>query len=298
MDLLALTDFNLVARHGSFGEAARAAGRPKATLSRRVTELENSLDLRLFERGSRGVKLTQEGRVLYERTGALLAELADSAAAIASGSERPRGRLRISAPALFSQIAMGKLVAAFARKYPEVRLEVTTEDRAVDMIEEGYDLVIRVNPDRDESLIGRVFMRDRLAVVAAPGLPRPTEGAFAPAVLRGPEDRSTHWDVAGPTGKSRISITPVAYLSSLIMVRDTVRLGMGVACLPMSLVSHDLAAGTLAHWGDVEGPEIALWALYPSRRLLSARVSAFLEHLKEAFPLGRPEELAAYVGAE
>ncbi|WP_224019713.1 LysR family transcriptional regulator [Burkholderia vietnamiensis] len=88
MDLLALADFNLVARHGSFGEAARAAGRPKATLSRRVSELENSLALRLFERGSRGVTLTQEGRALYERTGALLAELADSAAAIASCSAR------------------------------------------------------------------------------------------------------------------------------------------------------------------------------------------------------------------
>lgn len=229
MDLLALTDFNLVARHGSFGEAARAAGRPKATLSRRVAELENSLDLRLFERGSRGVKLTQEGRALYERTGVLLAELAESAAAIASGNERPRGRLRISAPVLFSQVAMGKLVATFALKYPDVLLEVTTEDRPVDMVEEGYDVVIRVNPDRDESLIGRVFLRDRLVVVAAPDLPRPTEGAATPAILRGAEDRRVYWDVTGAGGKSRISIKPVAHLSSLIMVRDTVRLGVGAA---------------------------------------------------------------------
>ena len=185
MDLLALADFNLVARHGSFGEAARVADRPKATLSRRVAELENSLSLRLFERGSRGVKLTQEGRALYERTGALLAELADSASAIAAGSERPRGRLRISAPMLFSQFAMGKLVATFALRYPDVRLEVTTEDRPVDMIEEGYDLVIRVNPDPDESLIGRVFLRDRLVVIARPELPRPGSDAPAPAVGRG-----------------------------------------------------------------------------------------------------------------
>lgn len=295
MDLLALADFNLVARHGSFGEAARATGRPKATLSRRVSELEDSLDLRLFERGSRGLKLTQEGRALYERTGALLAEIAESATAIASGSERPRGRLRISAPVLFSQIAMGKLVATFALKYPEVQLEVTTEDRGVDMIEEGYDLVIRVNPNRDESLIGRVFLRDRLVVVAAPSLARPADNAIVPAVLRREGDQRASWEVTGPTGTSHISIKPVALLSSLIMVRDTVRLGVGAACLPVSLVSQDLAAGTLVHWGDVEGPDIALWALYPSRRLLSARVSAFLDHLKEAFPLGAPEELAAYV---
>ncbi|CAJ0696518.1 LysR family transcriptional regulator [Ralstonia holmesii] len=295
MDLLALADFNLVARHGSFGEAARATGRPKATLSRRVSELEGSLDLRLFERGPRGLKLTQEGHALYERTGALLTEIAESAAAIASGSERPRGRLRISAPMLFSQIAMGKLVATFALKYPEVQLEVTTEDRGVDMIEEGYDLVIRVNPDPDESLIGRVFLRDRLVVVAKPELERPSGKAVAPAVLRGPGAGSTAWDITGPEGKSRIAIKPVAHLSSLIMVRDTVRLGVGAACLPVSLVAHDLEAGTLVHWGEVDGPEIALWALYPSRRLLSARVSAFLDHLKDAFPTGEPEELAAYL---
>src|SRR5437879_8228071 len=88
MDLLALADFNLVARHGGFGRAARAAGRPKATLSRRVSELESSLDLRLFERGTRALKLTQEGRALYERTGALLAELDETAAEMASGGAR------------------------------------------------------------------------------------------------------------------------------------------------------------------------------------------------------------------
>src|SRR5690606_38779852 len=118
MDLLALADFNLVARHGGFGRAARAAGRPKATLSRRVAELEASLDLRLFERGARNIKLTEEGRALFERTGALLTELDETAAAIASGGQRPRGRLRISAPLLFSQTAMGKIAAGFALKYP------------------------------------------------------------------------------------------------------------------------------------------------------------------------------------
>src|SRR5688572_21761754 len=121
MDLLALTDFNLVARHGGFGRAARATGRPKATLSRRVAELERSLELRLFERGARVLKLTQEGKALHERTGILLSELDETAAAIASGGDRPRGRLRISAPLLFCQIAMGKLAAEFAVKYPEVR---------------------------------------------------------------------------------------------------------------------------------------------------------------------------------
>ena len=198
MDLLALADFNLVARHGGFGRAARAAGRPKATLSRRVSELESSLDLRLFERGTRALKLTQEGRALYERTATLLAELDETAAAIASGGDRPQGRLRISAPLLISQTAMGKLAAGFALRYPELRLEVTTEDRAVDMVEEGYDLAIRVNPDPDESLVGRIFLRDRLVVVASPNLRRPMDDLAVPAVVRGAGEQTKSWDVTTP----------------------------------------------------------------------------------------------------
>jgi DNA-binding transcriptional LysR family regulator len=295
MDLLALADFNLVARHGGFGRAARATGRPKATLSRRVAELESSLDLRLFERGARVLKLTQEGRALFERTGALLTELDEAAAAIASGGDQPRGRLRISAPLLFSQTAMGKLAAAFALKYPEVRLEITTEDRAVDMVEEGYDLVIRVNPDTDESLVGRIFLRDRLVVVAHPNIPRPLADAAVPGVMRGTGGGVATWTVKSQDGRENIAANPVLCLSSLVMVRDAVRAGVGAACLPISLVNHDLKAGRLAHWGDVDAPDIAIWALYPSRRLLSARVSAFLNYLKEAFPRGTPDELAAYI---
>lgn len=296
MDLLALADFNLVARHGGVGKAARAAGRPKATLSRRVAELEASLDLRLFERGARALKLTQEGRALFERTGQLLTELDETAAAIASGGQSPKGRLRISAPLLFSQTAMGKLAAGFALKYPAVRLEVTAEDRSVDMIEEAYDLVIRVNPNPDESLVGRVFLHDRLVVVAKPGLVRPVDGSAMPAVVRGQARHAEAWTVTTSAGRSSIAVDAILGLSSLILVRDAVRMGVGAGRLPVSLVGRDLADGTLVHWGDVEGPDIALWALYPTRRLLNARVSAFLDFLREAFPKGTPDELAAYQG--
>jgi DNA-binding transcriptional LysR family regulator len=295
MDLLALADFNLVARHGGIGRAARASGRPKATLSRRVADLERSLDLRLFERGTHTLKLTEEGRALFERTAALLNELDESVTAIASGGERPRGTLRISAPLFFAQAAMGKLAAGFAMKYPEVRLEVTTEDRIVDMIEEGYDLIIRVNPAPDESLIGRVFLRDRLVVVASPAFVRPEGDVAVPSVVRGAGDQGPVWPITTPGGRSQINVAAVLTLSSMFMVRDAVRAGAGVARLPISLVARDLLTGQMVHWGDVDGPEVALWTLYPSRRLLSARVSAFLDYLKDAFPTGRPEELASFI---
>lgn len=295
MDLLALTDFNLVARHGGFGKAARATGRPKATLSRRVAELEAALGLRLFERGARTSKLTQEGKALHERTAPLLMEVEETAAAITSGNGEPRGTLRISAPLLFSQIAMGKLAAGFSLKHPDVMLEVTTEDRSVDMVEEGYDLTIRVNPRPDESLVGRAFMHDRLVIVAGHDVPKPRDDAAAPAVVHGLDKGRSSWAVKSDAAPTTIAFAPVLNLASLVMVRDAVLMGAGAARLPVSLVSHDLAAGRLVHWGDVDAPDTTLWALYPSRRFLNARVSAFIEHLKRAFPKGTPDELAAFI---
>lgn len=293
MDLLALADFTLVARHGGFGRAARATNRPKATLSRRVAELEAQMGLRLFERGQRDLKLTEEGRALFERAGALLAELEETTAAIASGSARVRGRLRITAPLLFSQTAMGRLAAQFVGRYPEVQLDVTAEDRTADPVEDGYDLAIRVDPAPNDALVGRPFLRDRLVAVASPALVRATDRPAAAAVRI--QDMATVWTVATPQGEATIPVEPVLRLSSLVTIRDAVRAGACAARLPLSLVSGDIAAGRLACWGDVPGSEITLWALYPSRRLLNARVSAFLELLEQAFPQGTPAELAAYI---
>lgn len=292
MDFLALADFNLVARHGGVGRAARASGRPKATLSRRVAELEAALNLRLFERGARKLTLTEEGRALHERTGVLLAELDETAAAIAAGGATPKGRLRVSVPLLFSQTAMGGIAARFARLHPEVRLEVTTDDRPVDMVEEGYDLVIRVNPEPDETLVGRIVLRDRLVLVAHPSVARPLPGESLRGVVRGAFERST-WRIRTEGGPQSWTVEPVLALSSMVMIRDAVRTGIAPACLPLSLVSRDLAEGRLVCWADVDAPEIALWTLYPSRRLLSARVLAFLDLLKQVFPQGTPDELAA-----
>ncbi|MFI0472479.1 LysR family transcriptional regulator [Halomonas sp. HMF6819] len=295
MNLSELVDFNLVARHGGFGRAARASGRPKATLSRRVAELERRLQLRLFERGGHRLTLTEEGKALHERTGTLLAELDETMLAIASGGDRPRGRLRISAPLLFCQLAMGRLAAEFALAYPEVQLEVTSEDRPVEMIDEGYDLVIRVNPEEDERLYGRRFLHDRLVAVASSQLPKPAVDQAAPAVVRAGGPPVSTWELTSNGTTARVDVRPVLRLSSMTMMRDAVRAGAGAGLLPLSLVSRDLEAGRLIAWGDVHGPAIDLWALYPSRRLLNARVSAFLTHLKSAFPSGEPEELAAYI---
>jgi DNA-binding transcriptional LysR family regulator len=129
MDLEALTSFNLVAAHGGFGRASRVTGRPKATLSRKVTELEQSLKVRLIERGARTLRLTEEGRTLHQRTEGLLAEIAEAGEAIALGASVPQGRLRVSAPVVISHVALSRIGARFALAYPLVQLEIVADDR-------------------------------------------------------------------------------------------------------------------------------------------------------------------------
>ncbi len=253
MDLLAIADFNLVAAHGGVGRASRASGRPKATLSRRVTELEDSLGVRLFERGARDLRLTEEGRALHERTTTLLTEITQVTEDIASGTERPRGRLRISVPSLFSHLAMGRIAAGFASAFPDVRLEVTVEDRPVDLIEEGYDLVIRVNPSPDEVLVGKRFLRDEVLMVAAPAFAPQVRGSSTitnpvPAVVLIAARENDEWAIVDHPGRLIFSPKPVLRLGTLTMVRDAVVSGAGAALLPRSLVADDLAKGRLVSW--------------------------------------------------
>ena len=145
MDLLALADFDLVATHGGFSQASRMAGRPKATLARRVGGLETALGVRLVERSPRGLQLTPAGVRLQARVGPLLADLAQAAEDVDTEG-RPRGRLRISAPTLLSDYALGPIAVSFARAYPEVSLEITAENRMAELPADGYDLIIRVDP--------------------------------------------------------------------------------------------------------------------------------------------------------
>lgn len=295
VDLKALSDFNLVVKHGGFSAAASATGLPKATLSRHVRTLELDLGIRLLERRGPRLKLTEEGRALYERTSSLLTEIEEAARVVATDRDRPRGHLRISAPLLFSQTALGRLAAGFAVDNPEVSIESRAEDRKVDLVEEGYDLAIRVNPDRDSTLIGRCFLRDRRVVVAVPSRKRPQADQTVPAVLLDNMAASRAWSLRGTDGLVSLQLDPVLRLSSLFMVRDAVRTGIGAALLPLSMVSRDLARGRLAIWGEVDEPAVELWALYPSRRLLSRRVSAFLEYLRQAFPNATSDDLAHFM---
>jgi DNA-binding transcriptional LysR family regulator len=290
MDLQSLTDFNLVAVHGGFGRASRATGRPKATLSRRVAELEQTLGVRLIERGARALRLTEEGRALHARTEGILAEITEASEAIKSGAAIPRGRLRVSAPVVLAHVAFCQIGARFALAYPRVQLEIVAEDRIVDPVEDGYDLVIRINPSPDERLIGRLILNDERLLVASPAIPDPALGEDAaevrvPAVLLSSTPSDVTWSIRTATGRVMLfSPEPLLRLSSLLMVREAALAGAGAALLPRLLVAGDLDAGRLVCWGTEDSAPVEIWSLQSSRRLVSAKVRAFLDALGAAFP--------------
>ena len=270
--------------YGGYSQASRISGRPKATLSRRVVDLEESLGVRLIERGSGALRLTEAGALLHARTRKLLGELVEAGEMVSATPGHPHGRLRISAPVLLADMVLGRLAVGFARAYPEVQLDIKAEDRIADLFADGYDLVIRVNPPPHEQLVGRCVLRDERWLVAAPSISRPIAGdgdapPVLPAIVRTMPRRGTIWRVHDGKSVSCFVPEPVMRLSSLPMLRDAVMAGAGAGLLPRSIVGHDVAAGRLVNWGVEDGPPTELWALHTSRRLASPKVTAFIKYL-------------------
>jgi DNA-binding transcriptional LysR family regulator len=283
MDLNALADFALVATSGGLGKASRASGKSKATLSRRIADLEEQLGVRLIERSARGLKLTDAGATLIARTEGPMVEVAEAMTATREGPSIPRGRLRVASPVLFSQLAMGRISADFCAAYPEVTFEAVAEDRVVDLVEEQFDAAIRINPRTDSSLVGRCFAKDRLVVVAAPSvsMPEPGEIRPVPAIVNS-NFQPTQWSL--DQGRLVLEPLPKLRLSSFLMIRDAAVAGAGAALMPQSIAWSQLTRGELVQWGIATGADVELWVLHTSRRLPTPKVRAFVEFMCERYP--------------
>lgn len=285
MDLAALMDFNLVATHGGFGLASRAGHRPKATLSRKVAELEAHLGVRLIDRGSRTLRLTPEGRALHERTQGPLAEIGEAEQSVAAGASVPRGTLRVSAPVVFAHVLLARVAVDFVATYPHVMLEIVAEDRKVDPVQDNYDLVIRINPDPDERLVGRRILEDERLLVASPDIPNPLPTGGEDAVIavaavgHSATSAGALWRIRTDRGVRVLSPQIQLRFSSFFMVQDAVLAGAGVALMPKLLTAQSIAEGKLSIWGVDDGAKVEIWALQNSRRLSSSKIRAFLDVL-------------------
>jgi DNA-binding transcriptional LysR family regulator len=286
MDISDLQDFALVARHRGFGAASRATGRSKATLARRIASLEESLAVRLFERGQSGLRLTAAGSELLASTAEPLRDIEAAAEAVSTGVGPLRGRLRISAAVVFAHAHLPAIATGFIQLHPGVELDVVADDGMVDLVESDFDIVIRANPDPMAQLVGKCIVRTERVAVAAPDHPLPQPSEAWPAVLRSGERSVAAWQLESDSGLREIRLRPAIRFSTLLMIRDAVLHGAGVALLPRTLVEDDLRAGRLTLWGVEGGGSTEIWVLHASRRLVSAKATAFLRHLEAHFPGG------------
>jgi DNA-binding transcriptional LysR family regulator len=289
MKLSALADFHLVATTGSLGRASRESGRSKATLSRHIRQLEESLGVRLVESGQRAWCLTREGQSLYEETSMPLRDIEDTGRRLASGQQQLRGLLRVSAPVLFSEMVGARLSAEYAQRFAGVHLEWIASDSQLDLVDEGIDVVIRVNPQLDSDLVGRCFAHDTMLVVAPPSLPVPqgadsVAGGSVPAVAMSKGPDIDTWPVEIDGHSTGVTPDYRLRLPSFGMVRAAVCMGAGAALLPHSLVRPDIVAGRLSVWGVCTERTVDVWVLHNSRRLVSRKVSTFVDFIVESFP--------------
>ena len=282
--LIGIEDFLAVASHDGLNAASRATGTPKATLSRRIRDLEAALGTRLLERGDRRLRLTEEGRFLLERAAPLLADLQDVREAVSGRGSRPSGPLRINLPTLFAQTRWSAFAADFMARYPEVTLHVDTADTYVDPVRDGYDLVVRVNPKPESELVGKCFLQTDTVVAAPSGLTRPANKADkVPAVILSALAGLSEWTAIGDAGEVRIAPRPVMVCSSMMLVYQAVMRGAGCAMLPLWLIEDDLRAGRLNLWGTVPNGRREVWVLHTSRRLTSPKVRVFVDALVDAY---------------
>ena len=284
MDNLALDDlslFSAVAEAGSIVGAARRLRQPKSTVSRRLQVLEERLGVRLFERTTRRLALTDTGQALYERARPALQMLTEAAAEAAGSQREPRGRVRLTTGAGMATHLFAGVLTEFVQLYPKVTLELDLTDRQVDIVAEGFDLAIRAGALQDSSLVQRKLGFSRNVLVAAPAflathpaIGRPQDLAAIPALLQPGQEI---WRLE--RGEDRIDLEcdgPVR-VNNIWVLRHLAREGMGVARLPLFVCREDLAAGTLATvlpgWEPAGHP---IHVLLPSRRYPSPAVRALL----------------------
>lgn len=292
-DLNDLFYFAKVVEAGGFAAAGRLLGLPKSRLSRRVAELEARLNVRLLQRTTRKLALTDLGERYYRHCQAMLveAEMADEVAAQLSAE--PRGRVKLSCPVALAETSLNEMLPGFLAAYPHVNLELLLTNRRVDLLNEGVDVALRVRApgDEDLSLISRRLRQAKTALVAAPSLlvrrqlASPDELATLPILGAIESDRRVHMRLLGPQGETREVALEARLAAEDFNLRKNVALaGLGVTLLPFNYCSEELADGRLVRvLPDWSEPEAYLQAVYPHRRGILPAVRALLDYLEEGF---------------
>jgi DNA-binding transcriptional LysR family regulator len=288
-DLNEIVVFARVVQSGSFTAAARDLQMPKSTVSRKVTDLEERLGVRLLQRTTRKLGLTDEGRTYYDFSARIIGEVDEAENAVGRLRGVPRGLLRVTTPLNFA--FMGTILAEFVKKHPEVTLDVVAADRRVGLVEEGFDVAIRAGSLADSTLIARPLATVRRLVVASPGYLKKHGRAREPADLArhdclvfGAGESPTTWRLEKGSTSVDVVVKPRIVINDFDALLDAALAGVGVAMLPvfqcLAAVRERRLDHVLKEWCS---PTAAIHVVYPTTRLLSPKVKAFVEHLQEKF---------------
>lgn len=297
MDRLAgIQVFAQVVESGGFSKAAAKLKLSTSAASRLVAELETHLETRLLNRTTRKVSLTESGRAFYERAVQLLADLEEAEQEAARAAVVPRGTIRLTTPVNFGVRHLAPAIAEFLAAHAEVRFDVSLSDRVVDLVEEGFDLAVRVGPPGSENLVARKLGETRLVPCASP------QYLAAHPAPKAPEDLAAHncftyeyvsprnvWRFRDATGAERaVRIAGTLHSNNGDLLAEVAARGCGIVFEPAFIVGPDVRAGRLVPLlQEFAPPPAPIYAVYPSRKHLSAKVRRFVEFLVERFAQGQ-----------
>ncbi|MET3791625.1 LysR family transcriptional regulator [Aquamicrobium terrae] len=275
-----------------FSAAARKIGRSKALLSKYVRELEDELGALLLNRTTRQFSLTEAGHTYYKRASEIVREIDSLADSVRESSGDVRGRIKLSAPRTLADAPIGQSLIDFAKAHPDIVLEINLDDRFVDLVEEGFDLAIRISRLESSSLIARKLAPFSVRVCGAPDLiarygtpTRPQDLAGMPCIVDTNGRWLANWPFKGESGDTiSVTVSGPIEVNSPIAARAAAVSGLGFAGLPDFIAAPEIAAGRLVPVLDdraLEGGGI--FAVYPHRRYLPAKVRVFVDYLANWF---------------
>ena len=293
MDVFAaMTAFARVAETRSFSEAARRLGTSKSVVSRQIMALEADLGARLFHRTTRSMTMTEAGEGYYERVSRILTEVDEANQSVTRLQTAPRGRLRVNAPMTFGIRHLAPAIPDFLALHPEVEIDRTMNDRFVDLIDEGYDMAVRIGRLTDSALVARKLAPLRRVVCASPAYLAARGVPLSPADLAAHDCLSysnmaaaAEWSFAGPDGKPMsVEVRGRLRVNNGDALRIAALRGLGLANQPSVIIGADLQAGTLVGvLTDYVIQDGGIYAVYPHLRHLSPKVRAFVDFLAERF---------------
>jgi DNA-binding transcriptional LysR family regulator len=289
--LTCMRAFVAVVEANGFTSAAHSCGIAKALLSKYVAHLETQLDTRLLQRSTRHVSPTEAGRIYYQRCVPLLEELDELESTMLDTQAKPSGELRLSAPTSFAELHLMKVVADFSRLYPDIRMRMKLTDRKIDIIEEGFDLALRIGHLPDSSLIARRLGSIPIVAYASPayleryGEPR-TPGQLKQhrCIVDSNFKQDTNWSFTLNRKTTSVAIRSSHTVNSAIAVRELALEHYGITISPLFIIDSEVKAGNLKLiLSDYEIETYGLYAMYSHRRQLPLKVRLFIDLLVDYF---------------